>query len=210
MKTITYASEPSDARKFTNEFDRFYTIFAQTYAFFINIFPVWKKWISSVLPYIEGPNVLEISFGTAYLLSHYAEKHNTYAMDYNSKFVKLANKKFGTLAKFQQADVEHMPYANDYFDSIINTMAFTGYPDGEKALMEMKRILKPDGQLIMVDIDYPHNQNRLGVILTKFWIAMGDLVRNMHELFNSCEFEFEDIEIGGFGSVHLYIAKIKK
>ena len=209
MKTITYASEPTDAKKFTNEFDRFYTIFAKTYAFFINLFPVWKKWIGSALPYIEGPNVLEISFGTAYLLSRYAEKHNTYAMDYNANFVKLANIKLGTQAKIQQADVEHMPYANNSFDCIINTMAFTGYPDGQKALMEMKRVLKPNGRLIMVDIDYPQNKNRMGVILTKFWIAMGDLVRDMHSLFNTCEFEFEDKEIGGFGSVHLYLARKK-
>ena len=206
MKTFTYASEPSDAKKHTKEFDKFYTVFAKAYAFFINLFPVWKKWIGSVLPFIKGPNVLEISFGTAYLLSHYAAQHNTFAMDYNTKFVKLANKKIGTLAKFQQADVEHMPYASNSFDSIINTMAFSGYPDGKKALMEMKRILKPNGQLIMVDIDYPQNKKCLGVMLTKFWIAIGDLIRDMHTLFKTCGFEFEDKEIGGFGSVHLYIA----
>ena len=210
MNQIIYVNEPADTKKFTRTFDQFYSSFAGIYSFFIRLFPIWKKWIGSVLPYIKGPNVLEISFGTAYLLPCYAEKYKTCAMDYNHDFVKTAKQKLsqsGISADIQQADVENMPYADESFDCIINTMAFTGYPNGQKALTEMRRILKPDGLLLMVDIDYPMNKNRIGVLLTKFWIMMGDLVRDMHTLFQDCNFTYKDIEIGGFGSVHLYIAE---
>jgi len=103
--------------------------------------------------------------------------------------------------------VESLPYEDNSFDTVVNTMAFTGYPDAQKALSELHRVLKPDGKLAMVDVAYPKNGNWLGVQATKFWIAFGDLVRDMHKLFQAFNFETTDQEIGGFGSVHLYIAK---
>ena len=100
-----------------------------------------------------------------------------------------------------------MPYEDGFFDSIVNTMAFSAYPDAEKALSEIHRVLKPRGKLIMVDIDYPLKRKGFGMTITKFWIAMGDLIRDMAPLFKQFNFEYTDEEIGGFGSVHLYVAK---
>ena len=94
---------------------------------------------------------------------------------------------------------------NDFFDTIVNTMAFTGYPDARKAMSELSRVLKTGGKLVMVDIAYPKDGNWKGVLATKFWIAFGDLVRDMDALFKEFDFEVRDREIGGFGSVHLYI-----
>ena len=133
-------------------------------------------------------------------------------MDYNVNFVSKAHELFNRnhiSANIQQADVEYLPYKNDSFDSIINTMAFTGYPNGAKALSEIRRILKPGGKLIMVDIDYPTSKKGIGVFMTRFWIALGDVVRDMQRLFQETDFIFTDKEIGGWGSVHLYIAQKK-
>ncbi|MBI9049083.1 MAG: class I SAM-dependent methyltransferase [Anaerolineaceae bacterium] len=212
MKPIKYTIEPADTKKFTAQFDRFYSLFSGVYTILLKLFPIWNKWIRTVLPHIQGPRVLEISFGTGYLLTQYANQYDTYAIDYNATFVFNAKKNMenkGIPVNIQQANVENMPYAENTFDSIINTMAFTGYPNAEKALSEMKRILKPGGKLIIVDIDYPENKNRIGVFLTKFWILMGDLVRNMQPLFDKMDFEVIDKEIGGWGSVHLYLVQKK-
>ena len=65
----------------------------------------------------------------------------------------------GQTASLLQADESHLPYANDSFDSIVNTKAFSGYPDGHFVIAEMARVLKPDGRLIMMDINYPRDQN---------------------------------------------------
>jgi ubiquinone/menaquinone biosynthesis C-methylase UbiE len=86
-------------------------------------------------------------------------------------------------------------------------MAFSGYPDGVAALTEMGRVLKPDGKLVMIDIEFPKNRNWLGMALTKFWMASGDLIRDMGPLFEESGWKFEEEEIGGFGSVHLYVAE---
>jgi hypothetical protein len=61
----------------------------------------------------------------------------------------------------------------------------------------------------MIDIDYPKDRNRLGMALTKFWMASGDIIRDMGALFEELDWEFQEEEIGGFGSAHLYVAERK-
>ncbi|MEX2080419.1 MAG: hypothetical protein WEC33_02295 [Dehalococcoidia bacterium] len=56
---------------------------------------------------------------------------------------------------------------------------FSGYPDGERAMAELHRVLR-----------------RLG----------RDLIRDMPPLFERFDFEVHEEEIGGFGSVHLFVA----
>ena len=113
----------------------------------------------------------------------------------------------GLVADIRQGDVQALPYEDEFFDSIVNTMAFSAYPDAFKAMSEMHRVLKRGGKLILVDIDYPLKRKGLGMQMTKAWIAMGDIIRDMKPIFEEFDFEYTDEEIGGFGSVHLYIAK---
>ena len=207
---MIYVDEPTEKEQFTEQYDRFYTSFAKIYDGAVKILPFWKRWLKATLPHIQGPRVLEISFGTGYLLMQYAEQFETFGIDYNERFVTMLQEKLekaGVTANIQQGNVEALPYEDGYFDSIVNTMAFTAYPDSEKAMSEMHRVLKPGGKLVMVDVDYPFDQNRLGMFITKAWIAGGDIVRDMEPLFKKFGFEFTDEEIGGYGSVHLYIAK---
>ena len=209
-KNKNYVIEPKEKEVFTAQYDRFYTSFAKIYDGAVKILPFWKRWLEATLSHIQGPRVLEISFGTGYLLMQYAGKFETFGLDYNERFVTMLQVKLaeaGLSADIQQGNIEKMPYEDDYFDTIVNTMAFTAYPDGKKALSEMHRVLKPDGKIVMVDIDFPFDHNRIGMLITKAWIAGGDIVRDMNPLFNKFGFEFTDEEIGGYGSVHLYIAK---
>jgi len=204
-----YSNEPLDSQSFTKNFDKFYTRFAPTYNLLVKYLPVWRNWLDYVLPYLQGMRILEVSFGTGYLLTRYADRFQTFGMDYNWLMLKTASENLsqkGYKAELQQADVSFLPYATDSFDTIVNTMAFSGYPDGRQALKEIKRVLKPNGKLVMIDIDYPKDNNWLGIKLTKFWMAGGDIIRDMDKLFKSLGWKYEDKEIGAFGSVHLYIA----
>ncbi len=207
---VSYVSEPKEKEQFTEQYNRFYTSFAKIYDGAVKVLPFWKRWLTATLPHIQGPRVLEVSFGTGYLLMHYAGQFETFGIDYNERFVTMLQEKLtkaGLSANVQQGNVERLPYEDGYFDSIVNTMAFTAYPDGEKAMSEMHRVLKPGGKIVMVDVDYPFDHNRVGIFITKAWIAGGDIVRDMEPLFREFGFEFTNEEIGGYGSVHLYVAK---
>jgi ubiquinone/menaquinone biosynthesis C-methylase UbiE len=207
--TPDYSCEPPDARQFTAQYDAFYSHFANNYDRLIKLFPLWRNWLDNTLPYIQGPKVLEVSFGTGYLLSRYASHFKSFAIDLNPDLARIA---WGNLqqhnlcAHLQVANVEHIPYLTGEFDSVLNTMAFTAYPDAKRAFAEITRVLKPGGRLIILDINYPHNRNPVGTLLTKSWKASGDIIRDLPGLLASSGYQFTDQEVGGFGSLHLYIA----
>ena len=207
---ITYSTEPENKAKYTSRNDKYYSVSAGVYDFLVKVLPTWKIWLGHALPFIDGPRVLEVSFGTGYLLTQYADRFETHGVDYNEKMVATAKKNLarkGITADLRQGNVESLPYEDNSFDTVVNTMAFTGYPDAQKALSELHRVLKRGGKLVMIDTAYPKDGNWLGVQATKFWIVFGDLIRDMDKLFQAFNFEAADQEIGGFGSVHLYIAK---
>jgi ubiquinone/menaquinone biosynthesis C-methylase UbiE len=211
-RQLAYSDEPEDKEQFTRQFDRTYTMVAGVYDLAVKALPVWKSWLKQALPHIQGPKVLEVSFGTGYLLTQYADRFETHGIDYNEKLVAVASgnlRKKGITAKLQKGSVECLPYDDETFDCIVNTMAFTAYPDGSKAMSELHRVLKTGGRLVLIDVEYPADRNWRGMRMTRFWVALGDIVRDMGATFRQFDFEYTDREIGGFGSVHLYVAEKK-
>ncbi len=140
----------------------------------------------------------------------YANNYETYGIDFNNDMVEVAQRNLsqkGIKATLRRANVEKLPFPENYFDTIINTMAFTGYPNGKQAMSEFYRILKEGGILLIIDFDYPTNRNRLGYWLTKLMESAGDTIRDISKILHEFSFEYTEEEIGGFGSVHLYIAR---
>ena len=209
MKTSRLSNEPDNAERFTREWDRFYTALAQPYDVAVRLLPIWKTWLRRAQPHIVGPTVLEVSPGTGYLISRYAGQFETHGIDYNRKMLTIARKNVSRAqaeAGLVRGNVEALPYADASFDSLVNTMAFSGYPNGALALAEMRRVLRSDGRLVLIDFTFPPDQNWMGSKLAEFWQRSGDVLRDMPTLFRECEFEHTDEAIGAWGSVRLYVA----
>lgn len=207
--TQRYSQEPQDPRAFTEAYDRFYTRFAPAYTLAVKAIPVWKTWLSHSLPHLEGPRVLEVSFGTGWLMTQYADRFEAYGIDLNERMVAIARENLrtrGLHAELQKCNVEALPYPDGFFDTVLNTMAFSGYPDAHQALREMLRVLKPGGHLVLIDVNYPTDGDWLGTRLTELWKSAGDLVRDLDTLLRDHGLDYSDEEIGGRGSIHLYVA----
>ena len=208
IKYTDVSKIPSD---YTDRMDKEYDWMAKGYDAFMTVFPLWKKWIKKIIPHIRGEMILEVSFGSGYLMTQYASsKYLIYGIDYNEKMLAITNRKMNKLnmnAQLFQGSVENLPFPDNTFDTVINTMAFTGYPDGNKAMSELKRVLKKDGRLLIVDFDYPKNRNRLGYMIVKLWEKLGDIIKDINSLLTTYNFDYQDISVGGFGSVHLYIGQ---
>lgn len=207
---IVYSKEPENSIEYTRKLDKEYSKYAKAYDTAVKLLPVWKTWIKTVIPYIEGNRVLEASFGTGFLLMQYANKYETYGIDFNDNMVEIAKTNLsrkGIRATLQQANVEKLPFPENHFDTVVNTMAFSGYPDGKQAMSEFFRVLKDGGLLLMVDFDYPSDRNRIGCWLTRLMESAGDTIRDIPKIIQEFPFEYTEEEIGGFGSVHLYIAR---
>ena len=146
-------------------------------------------------------------------MTQYAsEKYEIYGIDYNDKMLEITTNKMKNTnikAQLSQGNVEKLPYPDNTFDTVINTMAFTGYPNEDKAMSELKRVLKNEGSLLLVDFDYPNNRNRFGYMIVKLWEKCGDIIKDINSLLMKYNFDYKDISVGGFGSVHLFIAQKK-
>ena len=210
VEKIVYSNEPENATEHTEVLDKGYSKYVRTYDLAVKLLPIWKTWIKAVVPHIEGNRVLEASFGTGYLLLQFADDYETHGIDINNNMIEMANKNLsqkGIKASLQWANVEELPFPDNYFDTVVNTMAFSGYPNGKQALAEFHRVLKERGRLLIVDFDYPSNRNIFGYWLVKLMESAGDTIRDMSKILPDCHFEFTEEEIGGFGSVHFYVAR---
>ncbi len=58
------SSEPEDKTRFTQKYDQAYSSIASVYDWAVKVLPIWRTWISTAIPHIIGPDVMEVSFGT--------------------------------------------------------------------------------------------------------------------------------------------------
>jgi ubiquinone/menaquinone biosynthesis C-methylase UbiE len=87
-----YSTEPRDPRRFRDDFDKIYTRVAPAYDALAKALPIWGNLLKKTLPYVKGPRVLEVSFGTGYLLMQYAGSFQAYGIDYNAGMVQTAQR----------------------------------------------------------------------------------------------------------------------
>ena len=76
-----------------------------------------------------------------------------------------AKNKFDNI-EFHYAPAENMPINNEYFDIVVCTNALHYFPQRVRALDEMHRVLKPGGELYLLEgLNSSEWKNRLDKIL---------------------------------------------
>ena len=58
--------------------------------------------------------------------------------------------------KFIEGGGENVPVPDKYFDKVVASASFHHFSDQDKALEEIKRVLKADGKIIILEIDPIH------------------------------------------------------
>jgi len=101
--------------------------------------------------------VLDVGCGTGNVLMKLSsnEELKLYGVDISESMIKTAKKNLGNKAELKVGDSEYMPWEDNSFDVIVCNASFHHYPNPEKALSEMKRMLKSDGTLIIGDPTAP-------------------------------------------------------
>ena len=105
------------------------------------------------------PNVhfLDIGCGTGWAIAQAANLVNGkglfYGVDLSPKMIEKAKFNFSGKDNFRfvEANSESIPLNENFFDIIICTNSFHHYLHPDKALMEMRRLLKNGGQLYLLD-----------------------------------------------------------
>jgi ubiquinone/menaquinone biosynthesis C-methylase UbiE len=66
--------------------------------------------------------------------------------------INLASSKCNLRVKFQQANVQQLPFENDSVDLAVSTLSLHHWSNPAQALQEIYRVLKPGGQLLIFDL----------------------------------------------------------
>ena len=118
--------------------------------------PMYNEIINRIM-LIKPKKLLDVGCGTGNVLMKLVENNNIelYGLDLSEKMIDVAKKNLGNSADLKVGDSECMPWENNTFDVIVCNASFHHYPNPDKTLLEMKRILKSNGTLIIGDPTAP-------------------------------------------------------
>ena len=122
----------------------------------------YEKMYALLRPIVRHKTVLELAAGTGLIAKHIVNAAaHIEATDASAEMIAEA-KRDTRSAKlhFSVQDMFRLPYANQSFDVVIVSNALHIVPQPEKALQEIKRVLKDDGTLIAPTFTHAGNSFR--------------------------------------------------
>ncbi|MBD2445913.1 methyltransferase domain-containing protein [Nostoc sp. FACHB-152] len=140
------------------------TLVSQEYNRIANFYDQrWNSYISKTLSFLKNwvniPStaiVLDVACGTGEFERLLLQKNSTQqvtGIDISEKMLSIAQEKCLSYpnVSFKIGSASALPCATNTFDIIVSASAFHYFEDPDTALAEMKRVLKPDGQLVILD-----------------------------------------------------------
>jgi ubiquinone/menaquinone biosynthesis C-methylase UbiE len=108
-----------------------------------------------LVPKAHG-RVLEIGIGSGLNLPFYdrGRLRSLCAVDPSAELLAMARKKargLGMEVELEQQSAERLPFASANFDCVLHTWTLCSIPDPSAALAEIRRVLKPGGELLFIE-----------------------------------------------------------
>jgi ubiquinone/menaquinone biosynthesis C-methylase UbiE len=105
-----------------------------------------------------GDSVLELAPGPGYLSIELAKmgKYRVVGVEISKTFVDIARdnaKAAGVDVDFREGSASDLSFPDGCFNAIVCTAAFKNFREPERALSEMYRVLKPEGTVLIVDMN---------------------------------------------------------
>ncbi|MCC3511782.1 MAG: methyltransferase domain-containing protein [Microcoleus sp. PH2017_17_BER_D_A] len=70
--------------------------------------------------------------------------------------LEIAKQKLPEFVELKLGSADNLPFPSNYFDLVVSTSAFHFFRDPFQALQEAKRVLKPNGRLVITDWCYDY------------------------------------------------------
>jgi len=105
---------------------------------------------------LSGNRVLEVGVGTGLALPHYAPGKRITGIDLSTEMLALArarvaDRRIACVDALLEMDAEAMAFADAQFDIAVAMFVASVVPDPRKLLAEMRRVVRPGGQLLFVN-----------------------------------------------------------
>lgn len=119
---------------------------------------LWKKFTIDIAAPRPGERVLDVAGGTADLSSAFAKRvgatGQVWLTDINNAMLGVGRDRLldeGVLAPVAQCDAEKLPFPDNHFDIVTVAFGLRNMTHKDKALMEMRRVLRPGGRLLVLE-----------------------------------------------------------
>jgi demethylmenaquinone methyltransferase/2-methoxy-6-polyprenyl-1,4-benzoquinol methylase len=127
---------------------------------------VWKHFALSLANLHAGQRALDVAGGTGDLAVGLAKQVGTRGhivlTDINAAMLdrgrdRLINEGFVSNVTFAQVNAERLPFADSSFDCVTIGFGLRNVTDKAAALASMRRVLKPGGQLLVLEFSHPES-----------------------------------------------------
>ena len=120
---------------------------------------VYEKMYELIRPVVKDKTVLEVATGTGLIAKHIVKAAaHIEATDASAEMIAEAMRgNRSAKLHFSVQDMFCLPYADGSFDAVIVSNALHIVPQPEKALREIRRVLKDDGVLIAPTFSHSEN-----------------------------------------------------
>jgi len=103
-----------------------------------------------------GGRILEVGVGTGISLPDYARHNRLVGIDISAPMLRKAQEKVAehgltNVEALAVMDAKHLAFPDNMFDVIVAQYVITAVPDPEATLDEFVRVLKPGGEIILVN-----------------------------------------------------------
>ena len=119
---------------------------------------LWKKFTIEIAAPRPGERVLDVAGGTADLSSAFARRvgpeGEVWLTDINNAMLGVGRDRLldeGVLAPAAQCDAEKLPFPDNHFDIVTVAFGLRNMTHKDKALEEMRRVLRPGGRLLVLE-----------------------------------------------------------
>lgn len=114
----------------------------------------YLPWRERMWALVRGPEVLEVGVGTGKNFAFYPKEVRVTGVDLTPGMLDRARKRAVILKRnvtLLLGDTQNLNFPNSSFDSVVATFVFCSVSDPMLGLRELGRVVKPDGQIFLME-----------------------------------------------------------